>query len=324
MVFADRIFQGLHDEALKLAAQFSPENTLIAADMTGTVLHQRPAGFPEAQRVRIRGFLEGRGLFVLVTGDSYTTVLAEFAEPLAWRGAAPLYLITGAGYRVDAVRGGEFSNIYTGRVFSPEALNGLVNIVERICRDHANSGFRFSAGERRLLTEGEGHRIEAGPAMPELGERCYLEIIPNKCTVFFPDTARPSGRAARLLDALTLDPEAARLAAGHGGHVIRNNNSVDIILSLKEDGLRALFRNCTAFSASAQGRDAVVLGDSRNDEGLLSFPFENAGRVLRGLVGEDDRFYADLGRKVPAGELFYLKGRYTDGLGAILDRIDYP
>jgi hypothetical protein len=251
----------LSQSAKTLLASFVPASTIIFADMTGTILDQTPNGFPEEQRERIRGFLEQGGVIVLVTGDSYATVHTQFVKPLSYKGESPVFLVTGAGHRIDRLAEGVLTSIHLDKGFKEDTHRDLVRAVERLFVEYVEPGFKFSPAELELLLSPDGHRIDVGPALPALQNRCFVEVIPNKCTVFFPGGFQASGIGAAMLDRLAQDQEVLRLAAAEGAHVIRGGNFTDIILSSKEDGISSLYKHIPELRHLTETRNHLAIGD---------------------------------------------------------------
>lgn len=292
-----------------------PGNCTIFSDLTGTVLHQNPGGFPELTRQLLKRYLDLGGTFVLVTGDSLSTVKDQFLLQLDYCGSQNIFLITEAGGSIDKVCKGDCINLFKGKAITPQTRALLLKIFEGLVKQTFPGSFEFQQDEIDLLLSQDGGRIDISPRLKVLNEVCWIDMTPSKATIFLPDSVEPHEQAKTLLEKLAHEPALEQLAKQEEAYLILNNNSFDFIRSRKEDGLERFLSIEQELTEKILAGNIISIGDAQNDEGLLTYRFSSTGQVLRLFVGNNDQFFSRISLpnrpNTEQDKMIYLKNSFV-------------
>jgi hypothetical protein len=295
-----------------------PAETVCVADMTGTLLHQSPDGngYPDLARRLHRNYLAQGGALVVVTGDSLSVVREQFLAPLGFEGG-DLFLITGAGHRIDLVRRvsgrPRLRCLHRGRDVPREARGVLLRRIIACLESVAGKpNAQWLDGATPRLLSSRGNRLDIGHCYPRLGGPCRIEVMHSKVTCFFPAGARAQGIQARVLDRIATDARLGRLARREGMQVIRGPNFVDVIVGDKASARDAFARLPQATRLRTAGRTLIVLGDSVNDHPMYAHTVIPCRRRILVYLGGDrpavlesaDTCFIHLAEENVAGSMF--------------------
>jgi hypothetical protein len=302
----------------ELLRGFDPARLLVVSDMSGTLLTQTPGGFPADERRDLRALLDRGMLLLVVTGDSLATVRRHFVEPLAYSGPQPFFAATGSAYRLDQFSASGSEQLFQGEAVPRAVRSRVLDEIEGALRPLAAGDFKLAEREREVLLSGDGGRIDLAPHLPRLHGTLFLEVIPNKVTVYFPLVHVAAGAAAEFLRAVASNPAVRALAEGHNVHLIPGANFVDFIAAPKEAGVAMFLASSAARKYQAADRSVVVLADGLNDKGLLRFEFGANALVARVFLGQDEGFARSVQKPGGDPNFIFLRNEYTAGAAFIL------
>lgn len=301
--------------------QLRASETVIFSDMTSTLLYQGPGGFPRETRGQIRRFLDAGGTLVLVTGDTWKIINAEFFERLDYRGSQRVYVISGAGHLIYEWKEGLSCALLHGPSLKDATKRKALALIESLISEFLHLGFRFDAQQLSILLAQEGGRVDIGPALGGCHSSVLVEGSPCKVTVFLPEAPLAEGIFSKFLDALVADSSLVECARQEGLHLVRGGNFVDFIATRKEDGLKAFFSLPAAGIFEMSDLHVIAIGDSANDKGILNFPYPSLNPALRIFVGNSEEFVSKEIIQAESPDFFFLKDSYIRGAQFVFSAI---
>lgn len=306
----------LADLSDRLGSAVNSDTTLIF-DIRGTIATgPGESQFPETTRNEYRQAIYSGRPVVFLTGEPWPAAREILVDALGLDSKHPytFYVVTGYSHQLHCIRhdappqviaqGPEIEPPLRAR-YAQAALDTIGGVLGRAIELEPAESAAFSAGGCFSILL-EGPRVEGLPGAVR------IEVAPNKISVYFPDFAdREVPQAANELLGKVAAAFAEIDASGPNAPKVEQGRfNVDVALGDKGIGLSMVWRHLAEI---LEGRDAVLVGDARNDKAFLSSNVPTRGSVRRIFVGDDPALAAEIFHQVPAEEAIFLAGSFTRG-----------
>jgi hydroxymethylpyrimidine pyrophosphatase-like HAD family hydrolase len=311
----DRPPQGWSDLHSHLSAVRAAD-LLVVSDMTGTLITQTADSMLPKMREAQRSLFERGMNLILATADSGHSVQEFYLGPLGPVQNDSLYVVHSVGAGRGKVQDGNLLAVSHGGDLSLDDRQALLAGMDRaLTTVLGRQGCVFSKEERDSLIE-SGARAALSSVSEKFGAQSFIEIIPSKAAIFFLEQKIAGPLQQAIFDAYLEDLDVQKVIR-NGYRMIRGGNYVDVFTCSKEEGVRELMASISPI----EKRTLMVLGDSENDLGILSDPYEGFDKVLRVFVGQSHEVVESMKCGPFYREFFQLRGAHCEGSAEVFGAI---